>query len=213
MRRRWPGTIVSWSRLLAGDLRDPLVGRDILVGCVAGALLALLFTLARLLPAWLGSPPVTPRSFETHLLLGGRAVVSGTLGMLSQSIFPGLAVLFLFFLFRMLLRKQWAAAAVLILILTASEALRTEAPLLFALFLAIAYAVLVFLLMRFGLLAAIAAFFFNRLLNGFPITTDASAWYAGIGLTAVLVMAAVTLYGFYTSLAGRPVFGKAALED
>lgn len=34
VRRWWPHRIVSWSRLLAGDFRDPLVGRDILIGSV-----------------------------------------------------------------------------------------------------------------------------------------------------------------------------------
>jgi serine/threonine-protein kinase len=38
VRRRWPATLVSWSRLLAGRFRDPLVGRDVLVGCLAGDL-------------------------------------------------------------------------------------------------------------------------------------------------------------------------------
>jgi hypothetical protein len=32
VRRRWPATLVSWSRLLAGRFRDPLVGRDVLAG-------------------------------------------------------------------------------------------------------------------------------------------------------------------------------------
>ena len=36
VRRRWPDRIVSWSRLLAGGFRDPLVGRDILIGAVFG---------------------------------------------------------------------------------------------------------------------------------------------------------------------------------
>ena len=37
VRRRWPATLVSWSRLLAGGFRDPLVGRDVLAGCLVGA--------------------------------------------------------------------------------------------------------------------------------------------------------------------------------
>jgi hypothetical protein len=32
LRRRWPERIISWNRLLAGEFRDPLVGRDILIG-------------------------------------------------------------------------------------------------------------------------------------------------------------------------------------
>jgi serine/threonine protein kinase len=34
VRRRWPHRIISWSRVLAGGFRDPLVGRDILIGAV-----------------------------------------------------------------------------------------------------------------------------------------------------------------------------------
>jgi serine/threonine-protein kinase len=45
VRRRWPATLVSWSRLLAGDFRDPLVGRDVLAGCLWGACLAVVIRL------------------------------------------------------------------------------------------------------------------------------------------------------------------------
>ncbi|MBD0314711.1 MAG: hypothetical protein ICV86_18265 [Microcoleus sp. T3-bin5] len=36
IRRRWSELMISWSRLMAGDFRDPLVGRDILVGGLLG---------------------------------------------------------------------------------------------------------------------------------------------------------------------------------
>jgi hypothetical protein len=36
MRRRWPQVLVSGTRFLAGNWRDPLVGRDALVGCACG---------------------------------------------------------------------------------------------------------------------------------------------------------------------------------
>ena len=35
-RRLWPRTLLSWARVLAGRVRDPLVGRDVLVGVLAG---------------------------------------------------------------------------------------------------------------------------------------------------------------------------------
>ena len=48
VRRWWPEALVSWARLLAGRGRDPLVGRDVLVGIVIGvfsaALLGIIFT-------------------------------------------------------------------------------------------------------------------------------------------------------------------------
>jgi serine/threonine-protein kinase len=61
VRRRWPGRIISWSRLLAGGFRDPLVGRDILVGAAFGLGVILCnFYFTNILPQWLGYPPSTP---------------------------------------------------------------------------------------------------------------------------------------------------------
>jgi hypothetical protein len=56
VRRQWPQVLVSWARLLAGDWRDPLVGRDILIGCTAGVLVACLERMEYFAPALLGYP-------------------------------------------------------------------------------------------------------------------------------------------------------------
>src|SRR5262249_2152561 len=45
MRRWWPHTLISWARLLSGRLRDPLVGRDVLAGLIAGTVFVTLFIL------------------------------------------------------------------------------------------------------------------------------------------------------------------------
>ena len=45
VRRWWPEALVSWARLLAGRGRDPLVGRDVLVGIVIGVFSAALLLL------------------------------------------------------------------------------------------------------------------------------------------------------------------------
>ena len=62
VRRRWPATLVSWSRLLAGGFRDPLVGRDVLVGCLSGASSTAFGRLVWFVPSWLGYPPPQPFS-------------------------------------------------------------------------------------------------------------------------------------------------------
>ena len=46
VRRRWPELLFSWSRLLSGRFRDPLVGRDLLAGILIGALMMLLYEAA-----------------------------------------------------------------------------------------------------------------------------------------------------------------------
>ena len=48
VRRRWPQTIISWSRLLSGQFRDPLVGRDILFGVMLGVVWIFIFQLRQI---------------------------------------------------------------------------------------------------------------------------------------------------------------------
>jgi serine/threonine-protein kinase len=43
IRWRWPDSIVGWTRLLGGGYRDPLVGRDILIGSLFGAGMTLIW--------------------------------------------------------------------------------------------------------------------------------------------------------------------------
>ena len=54
IRRRWSELMISWSRLMAGDFRDPLVGRDILVGGLLGLCGAAAEYLTMLLHQWSG---------------------------------------------------------------------------------------------------------------------------------------------------------------
>src|SRR5262249_7964661 len=64
VRRLWPHALITWSRLLAGRLRDPLVGRDLLIGTSVGMLLGVLVQLRFVAPAWFGVPahgPFSPR--------------------------------------------------------------------------------------------------------------------------------------------------------
>jgi len=71
----------------------------------------------------------------------------------------------------------------------------------------------VFVMIRFGLLALVANHVVFSILQHFPLTTEFSAWYAGIGLTGILLIVSLAFYGFYVSLGGRPVFGGAILEE
>ena len=77
IRRKAPGLLVSWSRLLAGGFSDPLVGRDVAIGCAAGALAATLSCVAILLPAWVGRPAeslmLTPRVLDAPDIIQGAA--------------------------------------------------------------------------------------------------------------------------------------------
>jgi hypothetical protein len=113
------------------------------------------------------------------------------------------------FVLRVLLRKQWAAAiawVVLFTVLASGDPGGWVSALIFSL-------LAVFVMIRFGLLALVANHVVFSILQQFPLTTQGSAWYAGIGLTGILLIAAMAFYGFYTSLGGRAVFGRTILEE
>lgn len=56
---------------------------------------------------------------------------------------------------------------------------------------------------RLGLLAAISFFFTAYILTDFPLTANLDAWYLGSSLFALGIIAAIGIYGFYTSTTGR----------
>jgi hypothetical protein len=213
VRRRWPATLVSWNRLLLGGFRDPLVGRDALIGCLLAAFSVALGRLGWFVPSWLGHAPPQPYSGPQWQFLGARATISDLSLALGPQLFIPLAILFVLFLLRALLRKEWAAAVAFVLLFTVLEAAGNQFDPVVLVVSLIFWALAVFLLIRFGLLAFVVSGFFNNLVFGFPLTTQGSVWYAGISLAGILLMAAMAFYGFYTSLGGRPVFGGAVLDE
>src|SRR4029077_1355209 len=122
VRRRWPATLVSWSRLLAGGFWDPLVGRDVLAGCLLGAFSIVLERLGWFVPAWLGYPPPQPDSGPQWQFLGARTIIADISLALGPVLVIPLAILFVLFVLRVLLRKEWAAAVAWVLLFTVLSA-------------------------------------------------------------------------------------------
>jgi hypothetical protein len=67
--------------------------------------------------------------------------------------------------------------------------------------------------LRYGLVAVIAAEITNYCLRAFPLTPNFSAWYAGTGMIGPLVVLALAVFAFYTSLGGQKIFEGKLLED
>lgn len=63
------------------------------------------------------------------------------------------------------------------------------------------------------LASALVALIFQRMIIFFPITTELSAWYATSYLLDLLVLVALTAFGFYASLGGQPLIRGRLLED
>jgi len=204
VRRRWPQTMISWSRVLAGGFRDPLVGRDILIGCVVGVVLVLVQGFGNLLYGIHGTPAMKV-STDLVTLSGGRYLAGEFLLLIADTLNKALGILFLIFLFRVLLRQQWLAAGVVIILLAAMYAMNDPNPYIGWSTNILFFGLMVFTLMRFGLLAVAAALFVAVFVNQFPLNTDLSVWYAGDTAFTLLFTAAVAVWGFRTALAGQPL--------
>ncbi|HUP04891.1 MAG TPA: serine/threonine-protein kinase, partial [Bryobacteraceae bacterium] len=98
VRRRWPRTIVSWTRILSGKLRDPLVGADILIGVAFGLFWIVILELAFVHDQARGGVP-NPGGVDQ--LMGVRFMASGLIGQLTSAIGFAFGTFFLFFLLRM----------------------------------------------------------------------------------------------------------------
>ncbi len=214
VRRRWPGRIISWSRLLAGGFRDPLVGRDLLIGALFGLGLVLCgFYLANLVPQWFGYLPSTPWwDFPATQLLGLRSFAYGFTNQIYASVFQGFMLLFVLLLFFIILRRERVAAFALWLIIAVALSLTYETPVGIP-FACLGAFMCVLVLYRYGLLALITAIFFLHLVIFYPITSDLSAWYAADFVLALIICVALTGFGFYTSLAGEPLFRGTLPDD
>jgi hypothetical protein len=59
---------------------------------------------------------------------------------------------------------------------------------------------------RYGLLASVSSLLVLHVWVFFPFTTELTAWYASGFVLDALLCVAMVVYGFYTSLAGQPLF-------
>ncbi|HEV8039240.1 MAG TPA: serine/threonine-protein kinase [Bryobacteraceae bacterium] len=207
VRRRWPQTMISWSRVLAGGFRDPLVGRDLLLGCLSGVVLALIQGFGNLLYGIHGTP-ATKVSTDLATLSAGRYLAGDFLYLFVDTLSKSLGILFLIFLFRVLLRKQWPAAGVVIILLAAMYATNDPNPFIAWPVNVVFFSLMVFTLMQFGLLALAAAILVAVFVSQFPLNTDLSVWYAGDAAFTILFTVALALFGFRSALAGQPLFKR-----
>ena len=214
VRRRSPELLFSWSRVLAGRFRDPLVGRDLLVGILGSAAVSLMVQVPQALPNWIPLSGMTPQAPSPALLLGPASSIARIFERLSHGPLDALGSMTLFVFGLVVLRRRWLAAGFLGLIvtlLTSRESGENYAVLLPASIVAAAAFVLV--AMRSGVLAVAVILVVTPLLVTAPLTLDVSRWYAARGLVVVAAILALTIWAFWTSLGGRRALGSISLQD
>jgi hypothetical protein len=205
IRRRWPSRIISWTRLLAGRFRDPLVGRHVLIGGVVGVLLGSITAAQALAPAWFGLSLEADRIEWLRWTPSWAILIS-----LDHAILKALNWMFIILLLTLAFRKEFLAWGIPIPLAMLWRMLGSQsgssALFVNASFTGLWITLLLLTLQRFGILAMAVALSFMLLLERSPITLDASAWYAPRGAIALLILAAVATAGFVISLGGQRLF-------
>jgi hypothetical protein len=215
IRRNWPHAIISWSRLITGQLRDAMVGRDILFGVTFGALWILIFEFSFIASARIGaSPPLSAAAY----LMGGRHALGQILLQVPFSIFGTLQFFFLLLGLKMLvefllkqvgvkfLRADWIAAVLFVVILVGMRSLQSTHLAVDIPTIVLIYGLLVLIVLRFGLVPLAVGAFTVDMFGNVPFTADLSQWYASTTILALLLIVAMAGWGFYHSLGGEPLW-------
>ena len=211
-RRRSPELLVSWTRLLSGRFKDPLVGRDVLIGLLLGAGQGLVVHLANGMAAFWNVHGVTPIPWPERFLASPAAHGGLLLAFANQGLMRSVGTVALLVVSRMVLRRQWLSVAASFVVLSmfglSGENFAVEIPatIAFTAFILVAAT-------RFGIVASVAAWIAAFCTSNAPLTLDFSRWYSGRAMFDLLALAALAVWGFHTALAGRPAFGEAALDE
>ena len=201
VRRLWPDALISWTRLLSGRWRDPLVASHALVGVAYGVAMTLVVGGCNALLMAAGDPPGFPNTFFIDALLGPVDTLRFALGRLLDSVMIALAMVLLFVGTRRVLRRQWLAGLVMLFLVSLPNALQsTTSPLVSIPSTMAILGFLVIALLREGVLSLIVTAFVVGLLGNLPLTLDMSKWYAQPTQSIFAILAALIIFGLRPSL-------------
>ena len=209
VRARWPHSIITWNRILAGRWLDAQVGAHILIGAAVGSAV---WTTASVVDGFTGN--TMGGSGGLAAALGTRQWIAFQASGLSGGLLTGLIFFFALTGLRQLVKKDVVSAVLASLFFTFINVNALNAPnwkvkcaIYFGMF-----AVLLFVLLRYGLVAIMAAACFINSLDAITLGADWKTWYAPAGLATVTMLLGIAIFGFWRSLGRRELFGGKVAE-
>jgi serine/threonine-protein kinase len=197
-RRIWPHAMITWSRLVAGRVRDPAVGRDVLKGAFIGTCAVAVSALILLAVQTVADHPVRPPIQGSEILYGPAASVAEVTGRIIPGLLYAVSGMFSLVLGRMLFRSTPLAMLFALVILLAiflddiaANPYRGSLP-----FLALGIVTLFMIRVGFlcGIAAMVAAFLTSRLAIGWDWSTPwgTIAWGPAATLVTIALASAWT---------------------
>jgi serine/threonine-protein kinase len=206
VRRHWPQTIVSWTSVLTGRVKDPIVGRDVLLGVALGMSWLLISRILYLFTE------TSPKFGSLGGLMGIRSTLAQLMIGMPHAITQSLIFFFLLFLLRVLLRNPWLGAAACVLLFSLLNGLSNDQPLLAGTVAFVLNGLGALVVLRFGILALGVGWFIDNFLPGAQVSVNPSAWYFANTVFILAFVVALATWAFFTSIAGRRLW-KSSLFD
>ena len=210
VRRLSPEMLIGWTRLLAGQLRDTRVGRDLLIGVALGVFIAILSTTAPLGFARASGSEVYPQTSNVNYLLGFRYTLSAILRFIPNALQTAMLGTFAYVVMLAIVRRRWIATALILALLGAVIVGESgDEPVWTALlFAALVGAPTMYVFQRYGLLPVATGLLTNFWIKTVPFTTDPARPHAEDTFFVVLLLSAAAAYAFHISRAGEGMFRR-----
>ncbi len=211
VRRWWSEYLISWSRLLAGDFRDPMIGRDILVGGVLACFTVLITILGEFINEFgLGQERNINRLVNWVATDSFSAWMTAMAFQLVNSIGLGLGFLGVFLIVYFFIRNKKATVIVSGIFLVAWVVTRNDSTgtnLVVWISFVISVIPVFFFFNRFGIVTFISWSFFGNFINAFPKTFDPTNILFAPTVTALAIVFGIMAYAAYNSIGGAKMFG------
>ena len=204
IRRLHPNSLVSWSRLLAGRVSDPAVGRDVLFGLTLFGLQGLAFAVAvmALDLSRMGIPTFAFASGENPL--EATSFFAAVIRLPVVTLGSNLGLLLIYVVARWLLGRFNRVAPLLLwaavfLFMFGAYGATGQTTLALVTFAGLAATASTYLAVRHGLLAFVTYSYISQVSLLTVVTLDPTDWYFAPTAILIALIAALTLFGIKTS--------------
>jgi serine/threonine-protein kinase len=204
VRRQWPRMLIGWSRLMAGEWRDPQVGREVFLGSLLAVATTAVLALVNSYVFRSGGEPQAAEAFYFRALGSATELTAGVLQVVPWSVIVSLLWTMILLLVRRLVRSDWASIIVLSVF---SLGLAPPNQWLFTIALLVTNVLTLILTLRIGFLLLVASIAVGTVLLALPIFPAMGGFVAELSWISMAAVAVPSLLGLYYALAGRSIFG------
>jgi serine/threonine-protein kinase len=194
VRARWPHAILTWSRVLAGRWQDAQVAANVLYGALVGLTIVAFFLIAQWFQASRGS---IGAATGEGVGVSARHWIADVLGKGYNAMEFGLVVVFAIFCLRAVFRKDWIASATAAVLFTLAEGQVWRGDILNFVFFLVIFTLLIFVLLRLGLVSTMVAIFFANVLLRTPSAQGLTKPYGSAVVLYPALALAIVVWAFW----------------